>query len=238
MSNYNYSVSMIRTILYKGIIIPLGLVLLCSFIISKVNIFENVADYKSVKIGNQIWMVNNLNVSRFRNGEIIPQVKSAEEWAKADKNKQPAWCYYNNNPDLGERFGKIYNGHAVKDARGLAPKGWHIPNKSEWSRLIDFLYGESIAGKKMKSTSDYWLDNGKGSNSSGFTAQPGGMRGSSNPNYDFIFMGYEVAWWSSSGEYFDGHENLIIYRINSRGDNIEKVSSPKLFGYYVRCVKD
>ena len=73
-------------------------------------------------------MSKNLNVSRFRNGEIIFEAKTIEEWEKAGENKTPAWCYYNNNPTNGAKYGKLYNWYAVNDIRALAPKGWHIPS--------------------------------------------------------------------------------------------------------------
>ena len=94
---------------------------------------------KSVKIGNQEWMSENLNVDHFRNGDIIPEVKSKEDWEEAGKNGQPAWCYYENDPKNGEKYGKFYNWYAVNDPRGLAPEGWHIPSDGEWTEMINFL---------------------------------------------------------------------------------------------------
>lgn len=108
-----------------------------------------------VTIGNQVWMTKNLDVSTFSNEDPIPQAKTNEEWEKAGQNGEPAWCYYDNNPDNGDRYGKLYNWYAVNDPRGLAPKGWKIPSVDDWSRLTDFLGGESVAGKKMKSTDFY-----------------------------------------------------------------------------------
>jgi uncharacterized protein (TIGR02145 family) len=109
--------------------------------------------YKTVKIGNQVWMAENLNVDRFRNGDPIPEARTKEEWLKADENKQPAWCYYDNNPANGTKYGKLYNWFAVNDSRGLAPAGYHIPSDAEWTQLTDFLGSE--AGTKMKSTSGW-----------------------------------------------------------------------------------
>jgi uncharacterized protein (TIGR02145 family) len=113
------------------------------------------ANLKSVVIGTQTWTSENLNVSTFRNGDPIPEVRSTEEWKKAGENKQPAWCYYDNDPKNGEKNGKLYNWHAVNDPRGLAPKGWHVPSEEEWKKLALYLGGENIAGKKMKSTSGW-----------------------------------------------------------------------------------
>jgi uncharacterized protein (TIGR02145 family) len=109
--------------------------------------------YKSVKIGTQTWMTENLNVERFRNGDLIPQAKTDEEWKAAGENKQPAWCYYNNDPANGAKYGKLYNWFAVNDSRGLAPTGYHIPTDEEWSTLTNYL-GED-PGIKMKSKSGW-----------------------------------------------------------------------------------
>ncbi len=109
--------------------------------------------YKTVTIGNQVWMKENLNVSTFRNGDPIPEAKTAEEWQAAGTEKQPAWCYYDNDPKNGVKYGKLYNWYAVNDARGLAPVGYHVPTDEEWSVLIGFLGNDVL--KKMKSTSGW-----------------------------------------------------------------------------------
>ena len=117
--------------------------------------------YESVRIGNQEWMTRNLGVDRFRNGDLIPQVESDEEWKKAGENGRSAWCYYDNNPENGKKYGKLYNWYAVNDPRGLAPKGWRVPTNEEWTTLINFLGGKEVAGHKMKSDNGWndWEDN-------------------------------------------------------------------------------
>ncbi|MBM3401498.1 MAG: hypothetical protein FJY21_04145 [Bacteroidetes bacterium] len=131
---------------------------------------------QTVTIGNQVWMTKNLDLDKFRNGDPIQEAKTNEEWKKAGENKQPAWCYYNNDPANGTKYGKLYNWYAVTDPRGLAPKGWHIPTDMEWTILIDYLGGPDVAGGKMKSTgSEYWKSpNREASNESGFSGLPGG----------------------------------------------------------------
>jgi uncharacterized protein (TIGR02145 family) len=98
-------------------------------------------------------MTENLNVSTFRNGDPIPEAKTKEEWESAVNNHQPAWCYYDNDPKNGAKYGKLYNWYAVSDPRVLAPNGWHIPIDAEWSILENYL-GED-AGKKMKNASGW-----------------------------------------------------------------------------------
>jgi uncharacterized protein (TIGR02145 family) len=105
-----------------------------------------------VTIGTQVWMSKNLDISTFRNGEAIPEIKTREDWKKAGDNKQPAYCYYEFDEANGKKYGKLYNWYAVNDARGLAPNGYHVPSDKEWKILEDFLGGDSVAGYKMKST--------------------------------------------------------------------------------------
>ncbi len=103
--------------------------------------------YKIVTIGNQTWTKSNLNVSRYRNGDPIPQVQDPSQWANLTTG---AWCYYNNDPANGLIYGKLYNWYAVNDPRGIAPIDWHVPSDAEWTILTDFLGGINVAGGKMK----------------------------------------------------------------------------------------
>ncbi len=116
---------------------------------------------KSIKIGTQTWMTENLNVSTFQNGDTIPEAKTEDEWIKFIRNKQPAWCYYDNDPKNGKKYGKLYNWYAVNDLRELAPNGWHVPNDQEWITLKNELGTD--AAKKMKNTSgwDSWNSGGE-----------------------------------------------------------------------------
>ena len=81
-----------------------------------------------ITIGRQVWMTENLNVDKFRNGDPISHAKTDEEWVKAGENGSPAWSHYDNDPANGEKYGKLYNWYAVNDSRGLAPEGWKIPS--------------------------------------------------------------------------------------------------------------
>lgn len=110
---------------------------------------------KEVKIGNQVWMAENLHVFYFRNGDPVPLAKTPQEWGEAGRNKQPACCYYENDMVNGKKFGLLYNWYAVADSRGLAPKGWHVANDDEWTSLTVYLGGDSIAGSKLKSSSGW-----------------------------------------------------------------------------------
>ena len=122
---------------------------------------------KTVVIGTQTWTAENLNVTKFRNGDKIPQAKSKKEWDAFAQAKEPAWCYY----AFENGSSKFYNWYAVNDQRILAPKGFHIPTKIEWEHLFEYLGGEEIALQKIKSDVG-WFNELNGTNSSGFCAIP------------------------------------------------------------------
>ncbi len=109
--------------------------------------------YEFVQIGTQHWMKKNLDVENFRNGDVIQQAKTTEEWILAGKQGIPAWCYYNNDEKNGEKYGKLYNWFAVSDPRGLAPIGWKIPEFEDLNILDTYLWGD--VGIKMKSNSGW-----------------------------------------------------------------------------------
>lgn len=111
--------------------------------------------YKYIKIGNQAWTAENLNVEKFRNGDPIPNAKTKDQWHEAGIYKQPAWCYYDNDPVNGNKYNKLYNWYAVNDPRGLAPVGYHIPSDAEWTKLTDYLGGDYVTAEKMKSTTGW-----------------------------------------------------------------------------------
>ena len=167
----------------------------------------------TVTIGNQVWMTKNLNVDKFRNGDPIPEAKTDEEWIKAGENKQPAWCYYENDPANGEKYGKLYNWYAVNDPRGLAPEGWHVPSEEELQDLFNYLGGRKFAGIALKNDSG-WLDKGNGTNKSGFSALPGGHR-----HLDGIFDSAESIghWWASSVFKENVFINLNLFHKKRKG---------------------
>jgi len=191
-----------------------------------------------VQIGTQIWMTKNLDVSKFRNGDPIPEAKTDEEWKKAGENKQPAWCYYENDPANGAKYGKLYNWYAVDDARGLAPVGWKIPTNTEWDQLTDALGGEALAGGKLKSK-EGWLENGNGTDNVGFNGLPCGRRAANS----FIDRGYYGFWWSSSfsdkkSPLFGDELKFAFYRfLNFSGDKIWEEYKLMDYGHSVRCIK-
>ncbi len=198
---------------------------------------------EEIKIGDQIWMTRNLDVENFQNGDSIPCIETKEQWMEAEKNEQPAWCYYENDPANGEKYGKIYNWYAVNDERGLAPKGWHIPLVKEWEQLSEYL-GESSAGIEMKNSSGWYSimfpeENYNGTNNSGFSALPGGERSRVGTLVGetgrFNGIGNMGSFWSSTES-----NDRAAHSIKLLGSDAElnMYKQHKGNGLYVRCIKD
>lgn len=194
------------------------------------SLFVFTAFAQTVAAGTQVWMSANLDVSTFRNGEPIPEAKTVEEWKKAGKKKQPAWCYYNNDPTNGKMYGKLYNWYAVTDPRGIAPEGWRVPSFGDWGVLTDYLGGNYVAAIKMKSKSG-WLNDGNGKDSLGFSCLPGGSR---DADGTFGDLGGYCTLWSSSGNRSDAMGRGFSH---SRDDATVNIISKK-DGVSVRCIKD
>ena len=191
--------------------------------------------YKTIVIGTQEWMAENLKTSIYRNGEPIATNLTDVEWENTPNTQIGAWAFYNNDSQYDCPYGKLYNWFAVADPRHVCPTGWHEPTDGEWTILTDYLGGGSVAGGKMKSTgTQYWLDpNQDATNESGFSGLPGGVRIPSQ----FFNFGNTGYWWSSSeNETIDawerniGYNNGIAYRGNGDGDKVNCLS--------VRCLRD
>ncbi|MFN5317502.1 MAG: FISUMP domain-containing protein [Bacteroidia bacterium] len=188
--------------------------------------------YESVSIGNQVWMSENLNEGFFRNGDTIQNAKAAIEWEKAYINKQPAWCYYENDSENELKYGKLYNWYAVTDPRGLCPVGWHIPSYEDWNILKDSLGGADVAGGKMKSISGWNSHNIFSNNESGFSGLPGGYR----TNYGtFLVFGDYGLWWSTSEA--DG-TNAWYRSLKYSNNSVSRTNYSKGNGLSVRCLRD
>jgi uncharacterized protein (TIGR02145 family) len=188
-----------------------------------------VPEEGTVKIGLQIWAASNLNVITFRNGDTIPEAKTNEEWIAAGKAGKPAWCYYNNDPKNGQKYGRLYNWFAVTDPRGLAPKGWSLPDAADWNQLAAQLGGAGKAGDKLKSSGG-WADGFVGTNESGFNGLPGGYR---VENGTFRNLGSIGTWWTT----VEGKPGTAVdYYLGQRG-SLESSNNPKTSGESVRCIR-
>jgi len=188
--------------------------------------------YNTVWIGEQLWMAENLKVTRYPNGDTIPLITEDSIWkALDDNNISDAYCYYNNSEINKNKYGGLYTYAAAKNA---CPTGWHLPNEKEWSKLINFIkddgYNETEA-LAIKSISG-WLGTNNGYDIYGFTALPGGGRCFDGP---FDFIKSYARWWSKT-EY---DENFAYgHGINYDKTIIGNCERPKSVGFSIRCIKD
>lgn len=189
-------------------------------------------NYKTVQIGTQTWMAENLNVTRYRNGDPIPEVQDNTQWSNLSSG---AWCNNGNNPQNGLLYRKLYNWYTVNDSRKLAPIGWHIPTDAEWTTLTNYLGGENVAGGKLKEIGiTHWKSpNTSATNESGFTALPGAYRHNLG---DFSSInGVGGDWWSlTSGSTSQAWSRYIH---NDQSSMVRSLADKKI-GYSVRCIKD
>jgi uncharacterized protein (TIGR02145 family) len=188
--------------------------------------------YSTIKIGTQTWMAENLQAEKYRNGDSIPNVTVNTKWSEL---KSGAWCYYKNFDENGKIYGKLYNFYAVRDPRGIAPEGWHIPSAAEWQKLLDFLGGSIEAGGKLKEagTSHWASPNTGATNESFFSSLPGGCcYGGMEQFYDLGKIGY---WWTSTPGDGSDAAHRIMYNHNN---SVASYNGNMRVGYSVRCVKD
>lgn len=191
--------------------------------------------YTTVVINGKQWMQGNLNVSKYRNGDVIPEVTDIVAW---DALTTGAWCYYENTTANGTTYGKLYNWYAINDPRGLAPTGWHVPTDVEWTSLTDFLGGTSTAGIKMRDLGNLWSTSAVlATNQAGFSALPGGygyLTHAYDPNdQPFKSIGDVAFWWSATSINANAAYSLNVNLNNSvtRGSVLKKAALS------VRCVR-
>ena len=203
--------------------------------------------YTTVTIGTQVWMVENLKTTRYRNGDLIGTTSPATLDISAEAAPKYQWAYEGNESNLNT-YGRLYTWYAVTDARNVCPTGWHLPSDVEWTTLTDYLItnghcyggsGDDIA-KSIASTSGWTADPKAGNvgnhqasnNSSGFTALPSGLRifdGS------YLWIGLGGYWWSST-EY--SATNVYNRFMVCNGSNVGCYDIPKHYGFSVRCLQD
>jgi uncharacterized protein (TIGR02145 family) len=181
--------------------------------------------YRTVEIGTQCWFQENLRTERYLNGDAIPGGLSDEDWTSTDSGARAIYDDYEGNL---KTYGRLYNWYAVNDPRCLCPVGWHVPTDAEWTELTNHLGGEEVAGKKMKTST--W----NGTNSSGFSALPGGYGDYDDGSFDY--EGYRGYWWSSSAY---GAANAWCGVLYSDDDDVYRSNGYGLrIGFSVRCVRD
>jgi uncharacterized protein (TIGR02145 family) len=191
----------------------------------------NNKTYKTVKIGTQIWMAENLSAEKFSNGDPIPLAETDADWKKAAKEGKAAWCFYNNAYSYGDQYGKLYNGFTITDSRNVCPAGWHVPTNEEWKTLENYVGGSVVGGIKMKAVAG-WNAVGGATNSSGFSALPGGIRFNIS---QFVYMGRNGYWWSSTPH---GSGKAWSRFLSDADTFIYLRSFHKKSGLSVRCIKN
>lgn len=195
--------------------------------------------YRTIRIGGQVWMAENLNATRYNDGTTINHVPDNATWSDMDSG---AWCWYSNDAKYEKPYGKLYNWHAISKG-DICPQGWHIPtetdigNTSEWKTLIFQLGGPDIAGRRLKERGTaHWLAPNIGArNDTGFNGVPGGSR-----RADGAFDGvrFEGLYWTTMElnvlEYSWARSRILLYD----STRIDYFDGDKRMGLSVRCVKD
>lgn len=193
--------------------------------------------YSSIVLGNgQEWMAENLRTAIYANGDLIPNVGSDSQWPNYPDG---AWVNYNNDFQVGNLYGKLYNWYAVMDPRSVCPTGWHVPTHDEWTTLTDYLGGASVAGGKLKSLgtnndgSGLWnAINVDATDEIGFTALPGGYRGNSGT---FQSLTGSANFWSSTETSSVDARRIQLISVNGIAYYGQ---GGKFYGHSVRCLRD
>jgi uncharacterized protein (TIGR02145 family) len=192
--------------------------------------------YKTIVIGTQEWMAENLNTSIYRNGDLIAAVLNNAAWSSTNTG---AWSYYNNDESYECPYGKLYNWFACIDSRELCPVGWHVPSDGEWIVLENYLGGATTASGKVRSLG--YVSDGSGfwpnsdvlvTNESGFSALPGGLRGSTG-NFGSL-SGAAYLWTSTDG----GNNGPWFRRVIFDSFAIQRFDGYYVDGFSVRCLRD
>lgn len=187
--------------------------------------------YKTIPIGSQTWMVQNLKTTRYNDGTSIQHIVDGESWSNLST---PAYCWQEDESAYRVTYGLLYNWYAVSTGK-LCPTGWHVSSEAEWNRLTDYLGGENVAGGKLKETGfRHWDSPNTGAtNESYFRAFPGGNRisGSDDTYRNLRTIGY---WWTTTAGEGLAASRLMFYDNNQ----VQKSICPKNWGLSVRCVSD
>lgn len=189
--------------------------------------------YNTIGIGSQIWMVQNLNVTHYLNGDPISNITDNTAWKLTPSG---AYCDYANDLGYSTTYGKLYNFFAVTDSRKIAPAGWHVPSDDEWDTLVRFVGGKAVAGTKLKEAGNtHWISNNSdATNSYGFQGLPGGWRLNLG---DYFYIHERGFWWTKSNDYLPGsfaHSNGM----HKDSTSVTGYATITNFGLSVRCIKD
>ena len=184
-------------------------------------------EYKTVTIGNQVWLAENLKTTKYNDGKDILNTSNVE-W---DTQTSGAYCWYSNDITNKNKYGGLYNWYSVKTGK-LCPTGWHVPSKAEWLKLAKFAGGENIAGGQLKATGNlHWGSIKEVSPSLNFGALPSGERGRGTDGN----LGLACTWWSSTKA---DSERAWSFQIMGHKNDMFESDDYNQNGYSVRCLKD
>lgn len=185
--------------------------------------------YHTTKIGKQTWMVENLKVTRFNNGDSVKYLKNNNDWEQA---KQAGYSFYNNDIDLVKDYGFLYNYNCLHDIRRIAPEGWRIPTEEDLKELESFINSNSIGVFLKEKGNAHWLpSNTVGNNATGFTALPGGYRDEEGSFYMLKSNGY---YWIKTGSFEFYHWSSRMFQAFA---DVRRDSVFKRYGFSVKCIK-
>jgi len=187
--------------------------------------------YSEVVVGTQVWMVENLKTSKYRDGSPILNITDNASWLLTTTG---AWCNYDNDISNGIKYGHLYNWYTVNDSRNVAPLGWHVASDAEWTTLTTYLGGGAVAAKKLKEIGiSSWDADGSATNGSGFTALGGGYRRTTDGS--FSFLRYQGKWWNSTAY---NSTDALFWALDSSSYSVIGLNTSKITGMSIRCVKD
>lgn len=196
--------------------------------------------YKTVQIGTQTWMAENLRTTKYNDDTNIPLVTEDTDWSNLTT---PGCCWHNNQSLYSSSYGALYNWYAVNTGK-LCPAGWHVPSNTEWTTFNDFLGGDQASVCiKLRETGMlhwyHWKDENRSTNETGFTALAGGYRDWYFGEFDMLgWVGY---WWSSNAYDIVDSWHWIIFKYDDNYDDFDilgQLPQHMKCGLSVRCIKD
>jgi uncharacterized protein (TIGR02145 family) len=189
--------------------------------------------YRTIEIGDQLWMAENLKTTRYNDGTPIPNVTGYEDWAALET---AAYCWYNNDSTHASKYGALYNWYVVESGE-VCPEGWHVPTNEDWNKLSALTEEPFQAAGHLKAAgTDHWRSPNSGaSNTTGFTALPGGYR---SYNGTFNLLRASGYWWSSTEGIYYGAPRVIFRTMQHDNTGFHQDICEKNNGFSIRCLKN